>query len=80
MTETRIVITSRAIQSRALPCGALAASLAEAPSHSGEEETDAETLCQKSDVAIGVTQTSSHSDVRGSEKIDPDPHQEGDRQ
>ena len=71
MTETRIVNTSRAIHSRTLPCGARAASRAEASAHSGEEETVAETLCQKSDVAIGVTQTSNESDVKGSEKTAP---------
>jgi hypothetical protein len=60
-----MVIASRTIHSWVLPRDPRAASPAAAPAHSCEEETEADTLCQKSDVAIGVSETSYNQNVGG---------------
>src|ERR1039457_6705181 len=61
----RMVTPSRTIHSLTLPRETREGSPTAPPAHSGEEDTEAETLCQNSDVAISVLQTSRFQDVRG---------------
>jgi hypothetical protein len=44
-----------------VPRGPRTASLADAPAHSWEEDTEADTLCQKSDVAIAIADLNQYS-------------------
>src|ERR1039458_6623477 len=59
--EATIVITSRTIQRRVVPRGPRTASPADASAHSWGEDTEADTLCQKSDVAIAIADLNQYS-------------------
>src|ERR1035438_7564101 len=60
----RMVIPSRTIHSFAVPREFRVELAADPPAHSGDEDTEADTLCQNSDVAICVPQTSNVQDTR----------------
>jgi hypothetical protein len=49
------------IQSRVVPRGPRTASPADAPAHSWGEDTEADTLCQNSDVAIAIADLNQYS-------------------
>jgi hypothetical protein len=63
--DPSIVIASSSIHVLTVSRGVRAESLAGFPAHSGDEDTEVETLCQNSGVAIFVPQTSNIQDIRG---------------
>jgi hypothetical protein len=64
----KIVIPSTTIQSMAMPRRSRDGSPTYPPVDSREDDTEFEILCQNSDVAISVPQTSKFQDVRIKEK------------